>query len=292
MTKKKKISEKLRKKYRLVLMNDATFEEKLSFRLSRMNVFLAVASLSIVLIFLTTYLIAFTPLKEFIPDYASDVRMRYQFYNLSLKTDSLQKEIQLRDQYVYMLKEVVEGNVTTEKELEKMVSDSMVRKEYENLKDEISSEELLFREETETADQYTLLESASPEGKRLGIAGYYFFSPINGIITNEFNMKAKHYGVDVTAKPNEAVKSTLDGTVVFADWSIETGYVIAIQHSGDLVSVYKHNSSLLKKQGESVKAGEPIAIIGNTGRMTTGPHLHFELWHNGSPINPIEYMTF
>src|SRR5204863_7330192 len=121
--------------------------------------------------------------------------------------------------------------------------------------------------------------------------GFYFFTPLNGAITEEFNAKQKHYGVDIVGRPNEAIKSTLDGTVVYAGFTAETGYVIAVQHSNNIFSIYKHNSALLKSIGDYVKAGEVIAIIGNSGELSTGPHLHFELWYNGNPVNPKDYMS-
>jgi len=119
-----------------------------------------------------------------------------------------------------------------------------------------------------------------------------FFKPLNGIITAKFAPLEKHYGIDIVAPHNDAVKSVLDGTVIMAAWTLETGYVIVIQHAGNLISVYKHNAVLLKQEGDFVKAGEPIAIAGNSGEISTGPHLHFELWYNGNPVNPTNYINF
>jgi murein DD-endopeptidase MepM/ murein hydrolase activator NlpD len=128
--------------------------------------------------------------------------------------------------------------------------------------------------------------------KRSSIVGFLFFTPLKGIITSEFNPAQGHYGIDIVSKQNEAVKSVLDGTVIFSNWTLETGYVMSVQHSQNIVSIYKHNSVLLKKTGEYVRAGEPIAIVGETGEQITGPHLHFELWNDGRPVNPKDYITF
>ena len=159
-----------------------------------------------------------------------------------------------------------------------------------------SVEDSLLRVEIESQDQYNIAYYNENEelnkGKATSIANFNFFTPLKGIITNNFNTSEKHFAVDIVAKRNAAVKATLDGTVIFAAWTLETGHIIVIQHQQNLISVYKHNSSLLKQEGNFVKAGEPIAIIGESGELSTGPHLHFELWFNGKPINPRDYLTF
>lgn len=142
----------------------------------------------------------------------------------------------------------------------------------------------------ETEEKYNLFNKAgSTPGN---ISNFIFLQPLKGAITNRFNIKKQHYGVDVVAPKNEAIKATLDGTVIFAEWTVETGYVIQLQHADNIVSIYKHNSVLHKKVGDHVKAGEVVAIVGNSGEFSTGPHLHFELWYNGIPINPEDYMMF
>ena len=126
----------------------------------------------------------------------------------------------------------------------------------------------------------------------VNLKNLHFFLPIKGIVTNGFNVENGHLATDIVAQPNEPVLATLEGTVTLATWSLQEGYIIMIQHNYNIVSIYKHNESLLKKQGDHVTAGEPIAIIGNTGELTTGPHLHFELWYNGTPLNPEDYIAF
>jgi len=290
-TKKKKWYQKLRDKYRLVIMNENTFEERFSFRLSRLNVFLSLGTTAILLIVGTVYLIAFTPLREYIPGY-TDVGIQKKVYDNMIKADSLEKAIALRDLYIQNLMKVFEGK------FEEFVppADTEAHANYDTIKLRHSQEDSLLRAEIESQDAYNLTIDYNGadylKKPRSGISSYFFFTPVKGIITNVFNPSIKHYGIDIVAEKNEAIKATLDGTVIFADWTLATGYVIAVQHTHNLISVYKHNSTLLRKSGNYVKAGEPIAIIGETGEMSTGPHLHFELWYNGSPVNPSDYMNF
>jgi murein DD-endopeptidase MepM/ murein hydrolase activator NlpD len=279
---------KLHDKYRLVIMNDSTFERKISFRLTRMNVFVAGGAVAIFLIFTTSIIIAYTPLREFIPGYG-DVNMQRELFKLTLKTDSMEKEIVRRNLYLENLRYVIEGRDFPQQDMTKP-SDSSITK-YKNLDYKISPEDSALRNEFESMDKYNLTFSSETEGAG-SISSFFFFTPIKGIVVNGYNPGKGHFGIDIAAKKNDAVKSTLDGTVLFTGWTLETGYIISIQHVNNLVSVYKHNSVLLKQTGDYVKAGDPIAIVGETGEMQTGPHLHFELWHNGSSANPKEFMSF
>lgn len=284
----KRIKKKLHDKYRLVIMNDSTFERKISFRLTRMNVFVVAGALVILLIAGTTMLIAYTSLREFIPGYG-DIGLQNDITILMRKTDSLEKEISLRTIYMENLKYIIEGKDFPETEIKKP-ADSLLPK-YQELDFEISPEDSALRAEFESIDRYNLTFS-DESGKSGSISSFFFFTPIKGIVDNGFNPVKKHFGVDVLANKNEAVKATLSGTVVFTGWTLETGYIISLQHSNNIISVYKHNSALLKKSGDYVNAGEPIAIVGGTGEISTGPHLHFELWYNGNAVNPKEYMSF
>jgi murein DD-endopeptidase MepM/ murein hydrolase activator NlpD len=147
----------------------------------------------------------------------------------------------------------------------------------------------VLRQEIESEDKFSLTLGNK---NNTGISGYFFFSPVKGMVTHSFNMAEGHFGVDVAAKENEFIKAVLDGTVVFSGWTASDGFVIQLQHGNNLMSVYKHNSDLTKHVGDRVKAGEPIAIIGNTGESSTSTHLHFELWYNGTPVNPQDYIVF
>ena len=289
---KKKIrwTEKLRTKYRLVLMTDDTLEERFTFRLSRLNVFIALGTLTIVLIFLTSILIAFTPLREYIPGY-TNVGLQKKLYELQLKTDSIERDLSNKDRFIQNLREIIDGKDLTEDV--PVPRDSMKR--YSDIRIRRSAEDSLLRLEVESQGKYSLYKVESGESemiKKSSIGSLLFFSPLKGVITSEYNPVSQHFGVDIVAKENEAIKAVLDGTVIFTNWTLETGYVIAIQHPHNIVSIYKHNSAILKKTGELVNAGEPIAIIGQTGELATGPHLHFELWNEGNPVNPKDYIVF
>jgi murein DD-endopeptidase MepM/ murein hydrolase activator NlpD len=288
--KKKSWISRLRNKYRLVIMNDESLEERLTFRLSRLNVFVVLGTLTIILIILTSILIAFTPLREYIPGY-TNVGLQKKLYELQIKTDSIEKGLEKRDLFIQNMKDVMNGkDLSTDIPLTK---DTLHK--YNNIKIKKSPDDSLLRAEVENQGKYNLYKfenSANVRQKNASIGKVLFFIPLKGVITNEFNPSQNHYGVDIVAKQNEAIKSVLDGTVIFSNWTLETGYTIAIQHQQNIVSVYKHNSALLKKEGEYVKAGDPIAIIGQTGELTTGPHLHFELWSDGNPVNPKDYINF
>jgi murein DD-endopeptidase MepM/ murein hydrolase activator NlpD len=285
--KNRKWLRRLKNRYRLVIMNEDTFEEKASFNLRPMNVFVAAGIGIILLITLTTFLIAFTPLREFIPGYA-DLKSRRQINTLVIRTDSLEHALRARDLFLANLLNVVNGNLpkdTTSKKTGEM-------QRYDTIQVlERSEQDSQLRKEIESQDPFSLRVS---EDRSLGnsIRGFLFFPPVKGTISNRFDATKKHFGADIVAPSNEPVKATLDGTVVLSNFTSETGWVIGIQHSNNLFSFYKHNSSLLKKAGDFVKAGDVIAVIGNSGEMSSGPHLHFELWFNGSPLDPVRYISF
>lgn len=282
------LQEKLNSKYRLVIMNDTTLERKFSFRLTRMNVFVALGALVMILVIGTTFLIAYTPLREYIPGYG-DVGMQKELYTLVQKADSLQYEVILREKYMQNIRDVISGKDFGINSVPKPADSS--KKNYDDLDVSTSREDSMLRQQYEDIDQYSL-RAPGIQGSGASISNYFFFTPIQGVISNGFNPATRHYGIDIVAQRNEAIKSVLDGTVLFSTWTLQTGYVIAVQHQSDIVSVYKHNSALLKREGDFVKAGDPIAIIGNSGEMSSGPHLHFELWHKGKAVNPREYITF
>ncbi|MEO9512894.1 MAG: M23 family metallopeptidase [Flavobacteriaceae bacterium] len=282
--KRKEIKRKLLHKYRLVILNENTFEEKISFKLSRLNVFVTGTLFIIVLIGLTSLLIAFTPLREYIPGYSS-TRLKRQATELTYKTDSLVTVLSYTNRYLDNVRLVLRGDI----ENNEMNRDSL----FEKFKLDPSTvdltpirEDLLLREAVELEDKYNLFERNIENVETL------LFSPVNGTLSQNFDPKTKHYAVDVAAPKGTPVKSISNGTVLFSEWTSETGYVIIIKHLNNLTSVYKHNGSLSKAQGELVRAGEVIASIGDTGELTTGPHLHFELWDKGKPVNPLNYIDF
>ncbi|TMU55065.1 M23 family metallopeptidase [Flagellimonas algicola] len=282
--KRKEIKQKLLHKYRLVILNESTFEEKISFKLSRLNVFVTGTLFIIVLIGLTTLIIAFTPLREYIPGYSS-TRLKRQATELTYKTDSLVTVLNYTNRYLDNVRLVLRGDV----ENNEVNRDSL----FEKYKLDPSTvdltpirEDLLLREEVDLEDKYNLFE------RNIENVGSLLFAPLSGTVSQNFDPNNKHYAVDVVAPKDTPVKSIADGTVLFSEWTAETGYVIIVKHQDDLTSVYKHNGSLSKSQGDLVRAGEVIASIGNTGELTTGPHLHFELWKKGKPVNPLNYIDF
>lgn len=282
--KSKKITQKLLHKYRLVILNEDTFEERLSFKLTRLNVFMLLTISSIFLVASTTILIAFTPLREYIPGYSS-TSLKKRALELNYKTDSLQKHLVVNEQYLASIKKVLKGDVTTVNfNRDSVVEAAKIDPNEINLNP--TKEDSLLREKVNKEDKYNLFDSAISQ------INLVLFPPINGDISEDYNAKEKHFGVDLIAAKDSPIKATADGIVIFSGWTSETGYVIIIEHSYGLLSVYKHNASLTKSQGDLVKSGEVIAIAGNTGEFTTGPHLHFELWSDGYPINPTNFIDF
>lgn len=282
--KEKKFAKKLLNKYRLVVLNEDTFEERFAIKLTRLNVFVIVTLSTICLIAGTIFLIAFTPLREFIPGYSSS-KLKKKATELSFRTDSLQQVIAVNEKYFSSIKRVLTGDVKTV-EFNKDSILNAVNAENIQLTVKASKQDSLLRERVDKEDKYNLFQSA------ISSSNFVLFPPVNGAISEGYNVKEKHYAVDIIVAKNTPVKSTADGTVIFAEWTAETGYVIIIEHSNDLISVYKHNASLTKEQGDVVKAGEVIALAGSTGEFTTGPHVHFELWSKGYPINPTNFIDF
>lgn len=271
----------------MVIMNDETLEEKASFNLRPLNVFVATGVVIILLITITTFIIAFTGLREYIPGYA-DLKTQRRVYNLVLKTDSMEKSIQARDAYIENIRNVINGNIAKTDTSRKKGNETNKYDTIHHLPK--SQQDAELRKQIESEDQFSLAEGST--SIRNSIKSFLFFPPLKGTVTNRFDPVTKHYAIDIVSDPNEAIKATLDGTVVIANFTSETGYVIGIQHSNNLFSFYKHNSALLKKPGDYVKAGEVIAIIGNSGELSQGPHLHFELWFNGTPLDPVQFVAF
>jgi Peptidase family M23 len=283
--KKGEFIKRLRHRYRLVVMNDDTFEEKFKLRLTPLGLVILLSSTTIIMIMIVTSLIAFTPLREYIPGYA-DVGVRRKLIRITLKSDSLEQALAEHNKFMGNIGAVLKGNI----KLDTTQNHPDHNKEFGKLEMSPSVSEGVLRRDIESEDKYSL--SYETRTAKNGISNFFFFTPLKGIVSSSFKSSEQHYGVDIVAPENEAIKSTLDGTVILATWSSETGYTITIQHSNNLISIYKHNSVLLKKVGEFVKAGDPIAIIGNSGEQTTGPHLHFELWYDGKAVDPQDYMVF
>ncbi len=283
-TNKKKLQKKLLHKYRLVVLNEDTFEERFAVKLTQLNVFFLSSLAAIILVILTTLLIVFTPLREYIPGYSSTA-LQKQALDLDSKTDSLLKSINMNDAYINSLKSVLRGEVSAVV-INKDSIFKAAQADTDVLELNPSKADSLLREKVRNEDKYNLFESAT------SVKDFVFFPPVNGSISSGFEPNEKHFAVDIVVPTNTPVKATSDGRVLFASWTSDAGYVIIIDHGDELVSVYKHNSSLTKSQGDFVRSREVIAISGASGELSTGPHLHFELWSNGTPLNPTNFIDF
>lgn len=279
---KGKLKQKLTDKYRLVVLNEDTFQERFSLKLSLLNVFVLSGVFSFLLILVTTFFITFTPVKEYIPGYSS-TDLKIKATKLAFQTDSLKRKLDVLRDFTKALQPILTGEIEAE------AIDSVNLLERINIQDSLlnaTREDSLFREKIESQDRFPIQNNAETNVKIV------FFAPLNGSVSEGFDSQKNHLAVDIVAKKNTAVKATADGTVIFSGWTTETGYVIILKHAYNYTSVYKHNGNLLKEQGDFVKSGEVIASVGSTGELTTGPHLHFELWSGGYAINPINFIDF
>lgn len=283
---KVKLWDRLKYKYKLSVINETSYEEVLNFRLSQLHVLTALSVLAVILVTLTILLIAFTDLREFIPGYP-DGNTRQMMVENAIRVDSLEGEVAKRDRFLVSLQMVLNGGDTT---YFQSIQNDTLKAGYDSVQFKLSEQETAFRAEMEEQERFNLGFGLKEQNKDKDY--YHFFPPVEGVITQSFDEKIRHYGTDIVAKANAKVAAVLDGVVVFTDWTVKTGYVIQIQHANNLLSVYKHNSTLLKNQGDYVRAGEVIAVVGNTGEESTGPHLHFELWRAGNPLNPEDFIKF
>jgi murein DD-endopeptidase MepM/ murein hydrolase activator NlpD len=279
--------------YRLVILNNETFEEVGSYRLSLMNLYVSISSLLVGFTLLVVALIVFTPLKRLIPGYGG-IGTQRDAYELMIRVDSLERALAAHEVYTNNFRKMLTDDVEKMEDMPKSIISAANDK---NLNTEPSEDELKIRagggpdfdpNEKNTEGGKAILVSVRNER----LESMFLVAPINGTISLGFSLDIKHYGIDILAPKNTPIKACADGFVISSDWTLETGNTIAVQHANNAVSFYKHNSSLLKKVGDRVKASEAIAIIGNTGEQTSGPHLHFELWQDGKPVNPQEYIRF
>jgi murein DD-endopeptidase MepM/ murein hydrolase activator NlpD len=274
--------EKIRFKYKLFFLNENTLEEVFSFKLSLLSGFLVLLSFIILLVILTSAIIINTPIRNYLPGYL-DSEIRREIMENALKADSLEQVIQLQSQYLDNINAILKGDSP----VAQIPEPDTISVKVEDLK---KSEELTeFIRNFEEEEKYNLnaLTSSTALPENL-----IFYRPARGLISSHFDLPEKHYGVDIAATPKESILATMKGTVVFAGFDANGGYVIQIQHTNGFVSIYKHNAVLLKKQGDEVNAGEAIAIVGNTGHLSSGTHLHFELWFSGKPVDPEKFIAF
>jgi murein DD-endopeptidase MepM/ murein hydrolase activator NlpD len=287
MAKKEQRRGKWRDKFRFAIFNDTSYEEVWRIRLSRSNALLAAAMLFLMIIGINTSLIAFTNLREFIPGYP-DVAMRRNILMNAILLDSLERELDIRDKYFRDLNDVISGRQPISQ-----VARRDSTRDYSNIVFKRSAEDSILRSRVEQEEKYSLASGTTTTARGTSLANIHFFPPVKGIVSSNFDLRTRHYATDIVTQPKAVVSSTLDGTVIMTGWTMETGFVMMIQHSNNIVSVYKHNARLLKEMGDRVWAGEAISIVGDSGELyTSGPHLHFELWHDGEPLDPAQYIFF
>lgn len=288
-----KKQKKLRYKYRISIFNEDTFEEVWRSRLSRINVIILMFFFAVLVATITVVLVFFTPVKEYIPGYP-DADISNTIFENYLLTDSLQKKVEEHEAFYTTIHSIMSGNIPENWHAEKEQADTLNTTELMYL-DEINLDpsvaDSAFRQQIEDEERYNLsmldqINKADEKDDLLLVV------PMKGVVTTKFNPAEGHFGVDFVGAENERITAVASGTVIMADWTMDAGYVIQIQHDKNLVSIYKHNSDLMLKTGDKVKAGQVIAIIGNTGELSYGTHLHLELWENGVPIDPLNHIIF
>lgn len=283
---KKEKRNKLRNKFRFSIFNDTSHEEIFVLRSNGLMMLVSLVLAVILLIGSVTVLISFTPLREFIPGYPN-AQTRRSIVQNAIKADSLEQAIKMWDFHLNNIQRIVTGMEPLN--AEEIASASKVQDTTAGvqIKGASNKSDSLLREEVLKQEQFSL---RSHSRKIEQIEGLHFFPPVKGVVSNGFNVAINHPFIDIAAPANSAVSAVLEGTVILSTWTEETGYTIQIQHDNDLISIYKHTSKLLKKSGEKVKAGTAIALVGDTGSLSSGNHLHFELWHKGVPIDPQKYI--
>ena len=275
---------KLFNDYKVVVSSEDTFEEKFAFKASKINVFVLMLVYSVILISFTISIVFFTQLRELVPGYSSSDLLNRAIY-LTQKTDSLERQIELNNKFYKSIEDVLSGKTDEFIERDNIPIDSSLN-EKNLFSISPNSEDSILRNYVDSQDKFNLTKN------ELVIENKMFFSPIKGDITQAFNFEENHFAIDIAADIGTPVKSILDGKILFSEWSVDTGHVIIVDHGDNIVSVYKHNSKSLKEQNDFVQAGEVIAYSGNQGSLSSGPHLHFELWKNGTPIDPEPLLNF
>lgn len=275
---------RIRFKYKLSFINENTLEEVWSFRLSQLSVFISLGVFAFSLVAFTAFIIIMTPIRNYLPGYLN-VEVRKEIVQNALRADSLERMIEIQNLYLKNVTGIISGTIELDS-IREIDSLARVDADFEIPR---SPEEEEYVKNFEQEEKYNLtVLNTNP----LPMDGLFFYKPVNGVISSHYQADIHHFGVDIAAASKESVLATLDGTVMYAGYDPNQGNVIQLQHKNGFVSVYKHNELLLKEPGEQVVAGEAIALVGNTGKLSTGPHLHFELWYNGKPVNPEDFIVF
>ena len=275
---------RVRFKYKLSFINENTLEEVWSFRLSLFSAFVTLTVYAISLITITALIIIMTPIRNYLPGYL-DVEVRKEIMENALRADSLERMIQIQDLYLRNVTQIMSGEIELDS-IRRIDSLAQTDVDYQIPRSEAEQAYVKDFEQDEKYNLTVLDVNASHSNT------FFFYKPVNGMVSSRYQADIRHFEIDIAAKPNESVLATLDGTVVYAGYDPNEGNVIQLQHKNGFISIYKHNETLLKEPGQSVVAGEAIALVGNSGVLSTGPHLHFELWLEGKPVNPEDYIVF
>lgn len=283
---------KIQEKKRIIILDVDNFEEKRSYTTSKFNVFVLLSFFTILLGFLTFALISYSSLKNLIPGYPNPSQQQ-EIKNKSIVIDQKLTELLSKTEkeklYINNVMQILNGSIPID---EKDTSWKKIQASSNSNTNVISSSEKSMREKVQNREKFDIDIIPGGALKSEVLPELLLFPPIKGEITNKMNISSGHYGVDIIAPKNEAVSSILNGTIIYHNWSPTDGHVVHIQHKKNLISIYKHNSEILKEIGDFVESGEPIAVVGNSGEHSTGPHLHFELWHNGYPLDPEIFINF
>ena len=283
---------KLNRKYVFLMSHEETMEPIVDFRVNLMNIIIITIASIVFLIAITTVIIAFTPLREYIPGY-TDTSLKRELYALNRRADSIEQDLRRKDIYFNNMKLVIEGyDFNSDSMAQNNIYTPWTSFDIDTIEIRKSAQDSVLRAEFEKENMYNL----SDLGNLIKTVQYKeaakFFTPITGRVVLPYDPVNGHYGIDIASTENQVIKATLDGTVVYSSWTLDFGYTLGIQHENNYFSTYKHNATLLKKEGDFVKAGEAIAIVGESGEKVSGQHLHFELWHNGVSVNPADYINF
>ncbi|AHM61039.1 peptidase m23 [Flammeovirgaceae bacterium 311] len=273
----------------LILRNEENFAERTTLSFTYAKGILFLVTVFLIMLLVSLYLVT-TLLAAWLDPRHVEVEANRQLIELTLAVDSLETEVNRKNVFIQSFQKLTTGAVAHDTLVREAEIGIVAAKTDDDGIYNMSSVDSVLRAEFEGSgvDERMFMNNSSSELQEL-----YFMAPIgSGLVTSPYNAKIKHLGIDIVSKQNEPIKAAADGTVLFASWTQKEGYVLAIQHRANVVTLYKHNSALLKEAGDYVRAGEIVAIIGNTGELTTGPHLHFELWYNGNPVNPEEFVSF
>ncbi|MGB6083467.1 M23 family metallopeptidase [Moheibacter sp.] len=286
--KKKNILRKLLQKHTLIILNEESQEEQFSFRLNRMNVLVVIALMTFFTIACTTLTLLYTPLHDYIlpSEKQINVQDKEEILNLTNQIEELETRTKANDLYIKNLRAILRGEVPIP-EIDTMQTPITVAVDLSKIDLSPTEDDLELRKEVEQEELFSIQGNQDSQE-----SGNLLFTPLKGMITAGYETEENHMAIDIAAQQGEAIKSVAMGTVIFTDWTPDTGYVVVIQHQRGMISVYKHALTVYKKMGEVVKKGEVIAAVGNTGELTTGPHLHFELWIDGTPVDPQQYIVF